>query len=119
VTDPGSLPVGTASAAEPHLSPTFVWIETNRRLDVAVAEFRAAQLAMSARFERLDEHGSRGVDLLRVEVKSLRDDVTEHERLHENSRKEQVAARRWLIGVVIALIVPLYPLLIWLITRGK
>ena len=115
-----------STATEPHLSSAFVWMETNRRLDSAIAESKAALLLLTARLERLDEHGSRGVDLLRVEVKNLREDMTTHEKTHEEAAeqareaaKEQRIARRWLIGVVVALIVPMYPLLGWLVTRGQ
>jgi hypothetical protein len=68
---------------------------------------------LAIRLERLDEHGTRGVDRMAAEVAQLRKDVTEHEQAHEKQRQEQVASRRWLVGIVVALVIPLYPLLGW------
>lgn len=92
----------------PHLSPTFVWVELSRRID-----------ANQARLDRLDEHGSRGVDALREQVTRLRQDLIDHEGMHQRAADEVATARRWLIGIVIALITPLYPLIIWILTKGQ
>src|SRR5262245_12642788 len=94
-----------AEAAQP-LSPTFVWVELNRRMDM-----------LSRTVDDLDKHGSRGVDGLRVEVGRLRSDLEEHEKNHKQAEQDQRTARRWLVGTVVSLIVPLYPLLGWLLTR--
>lgn len=92
----------------PHLSPTFVWVELSRRID-----------ANQARLDRLDEHGSRGVDGLRQEVTRLRADLVEHEGMHQRAAEQTATSRRWFVGTVVALITPLYPLIIWLISRGQ
>jgi hypothetical protein len=99
----------TAPAAEPHaapLSPTFVWIEMNRRID-----------ALARRVDGLDEHGSRGINGLRTEVARLGHDLEEHERQHQAQVSEQRTARRFTLGAVIALVTPLYPLVFWLVQK--
>lgn len=62
-------------------------------------------------FTQLDQQGSRGVDGLRLQVTQLTHDFEDHERQHEQTRKEQAISRRWLVGIVVAMITPLYPLL--------
>jgi hypothetical protein len=79
-----------------------------RRLETAVAE-------LSQRITHLDEHGSRGVDALRTQFATLQRDLTEHEQLHAEQARQQLTARRFMIGTVVGLVVPLYPLLGWLI----
>jgi hypothetical protein len=99
-----NVPPSMTSAAPPggqDMSPMFVWMEINRRMDGVVR-----------RIERLDEYGSRGVDGLRTEVARLRQDFGDHETAHEQARRDQVSGRRWLIGILIAVITPLYPLLL-------
>jgi hypothetical protein len=98
--------VPAAAPRDGPLSPTFVWIETNRRID-----------ALSLRVDALDEHGSRGVDGLRTEVARLGRDLEEHEREHQRSAVEQRASRRFTLGAVIALVTPLYPTLFWLVQK--
>lgn len=88
------------------LSPTFVWVELNRRID-----------DNKRRLDALDEHGTRGVDSLKQEVVRLRSDLEGHEKLHQRQADDQRTSRRWFVGTTIALVTPLYPLLIWLITR--
>lgn len=61
--------------------------------------------------ERLDSLGSRGVGALQgkveqfsKELQRLTDDLEGHEASH-------VSNKRWTVGIVIALVTPLYPLL--------
>lgn len=91
----------------PHLSPTFVWMELNRRID-----------ANAQKIERLDTSGPRGMDALRQDVGRLRQDLLDHESAHQRAADLAVTSRRWFIGTVVALVTPLYPLIIWLIQRG-
>lgn len=101
----------TGPAGAPEISPNFVWMETNRRIDV-----------LGHRLDRMDETGTRGVDALRVELAGIRRDFLDHEGKHSEDAREAATARRWLIGVVVALITPLYPLLIgaliWAVKHG-
>lgn len=91
----------TTSPAGPlGMSPDFVWMEINRRVD-----------SLAHRVDRLDEHGTRGVERLASEVRQLRTDFLDHEGTHEAARKETVSARRWLIGITVAVVTPLYPVL--------
>jgi hypothetical protein len=104
----GTVPQQREMGSPPGLemSPAFVWMEINRRVDV-----------LTHKLERLDEHGTRGVDALRNDVARLRQDYAEHEASHKTARDDQVSGRRWLVGIFIATITPLYPLLgaaIWL-----
>lgn len=91
----------------PHLSPTFVWVELNRRVD-----------DLLRRLDQLDRDGPRGLDALRQDVGNLRQDLVDHEKEHRRAADLAVASRRWFIGTVLAVVVPLYPLLIWAIQRG-
>lgn len=94
------------STPPPLLSPTFVWVEVNRRID-----------AITHRVDALDSHGSRGVDSLRLELGRLREDLEGHERSHERQTAEQRSSRRFTLGTIVALVTPLYPLLIWILSR--
>jgi hypothetical protein len=74
--------------------------------------------AHGRRMEYLDEHGSRGVDALKGQIEQIRKDFLEHEGTHAESAKlareaatAAATARRWMIGVIIALVTPLYPVL--------
>jgi hypothetical protein len=62
---------------------------------------------------RLDEHGTRGVSAMQVQLTDLLKDVIElktdvgvrfdaHEREHDKDEDKRVQARRWLIGAGIA-----------------
>lgn len=94
------------------LSPMFIWTS----LQATRSELNIAVEKVAARVERLDEHGTRGVDALRVEMAQLRKDLGDHETVHEKAHKDQLdaardaaAARRWLIGIIVSLTLPLYP----------
>lgn len=70
--------------------------------------------------ERLDQYGSRGVGSLSAEVRQLREGqerleryIKTHEKDHENSQKSM---RGFIIGgitIVISMVLPVYPLLIF------
>ena len=75
-----------------------------RRVEAAVSD-------LTRRLEHLDEHGSRGVDGLRQQFATLQRDLAEHEAMHAETSRQQVQARRWMIGTIITLVVPLYPLI--------
>lgn len=66
---------------------------------------------LEAKYAQLDQQGSRGVTELRLEVRQLAKEFGEHEEQHKQARKDQATSRRWLVGIVVALITPLYPLL--------
>lgn len=66
---------------------------------------------------QLDQYGSRGVDALRSEVQTLSKDIQDHEKAHRDAAVEQTKARRFQITMVIALIGPLYPLIVLILTR--
>lgn len=102
-----SEPAGEEMVPGPHISTTFLWVELNRRID-----------GNAQRIERMDANGPRGMDGLRAEVSRLRQDLVDHETTHQRAAEQAVAARRWFIGTVLAAVVPLYPLLIWIIQRG-
>lgn len=92
------------------VGPDFLlWREIDR-VDRRIDENRT-------RIDGLDQHGSRGVDALRGKVDALARDIEAHEEQHEQARRDQVTGRRWLLGIVAALIVPLYPLLGYLLTH--
>lgn len=67
--------------------------------------------AQGKRMEYLDEHGSRGVDSLKGQIEQIRKDIAEHETAHAEAARLLATNRRWMIGVIVALITPLYPLL--------
>ncbi|HEV8568928.1 MAG TPA: hypothetical protein VGQ92_17910 [Actinoplanes sp.] len=69
------------------------------------------------RVDHLDEHGSRGVDFLKGQVERIRKDIEEHELAHAEAAKLAVSNRRWLIGILVALVTPLYPLIIAALIR--
>lgn len=95
--------------------------EVAARAERLIAEVRADLAAdvdrIGGRVDRLDEHGSRGVEALRLELKRLRTDLESHEVMHSQAAQEQKAARRWTIGLVAGLIAPLYPLIIAAVVR--
>lgn len=78
------------------------------------------------RMEYLDEHGSRGVDALKGQIEQIRKDFIDHEGAHSEAAKlardaavQAATARRWMIGVIIGMVTPLYPLLLFLIFGWK
>lgn len=90
------------------LSPIFIWTELSRRVDL-----------VTAKVERLDEHGTRGVDQLRDQITRLAKDIGDHERGHERAADEQRISRRWTVGITLGAVTPLYPLLLWVLSRGR
>lgn len=75
--------------------------------------------ANARRIDHLDEHGSRGVDALKTQIEQIRKDFLDHEDMHTEAARQAieaarqaVQARRWTIGLLVALITPLYPM-IW------
>lgn len=98
-------PTPRPSATDPNF---LLWREVDR-LD------RRAD-AIDRRIDQLDQNGTRGVGALQLTVQQLASDMREHERKHEEEHAEMAAHRRWLIGIVVgvlvALVGPLYPLLL-------
>ncbi|MFF0721356.1 hypothetical protein [Micromonospora sp. NPDC003816] len=92
-------------------------MRAERLISEARAELATDIDRTATRLERLDEHGSRGVEALRLELRSLRNDLEAHEGMHAQAAQEQKAARRWTIGLVAGLIAPLYPLIITAVVR--
>lgn len=66
---------------------------------------------------QIDQQGTRGVAPLAQRVDQIAEDLHEHERQHERAADQAVKGRRWTIGIVVALVTPLYPLLIALVIR--
>jgi hypothetical protein len=85
-----SRPPGPIGQAE-----FLLWREVDR-LDGRITDNARA-------IDRLDQMGSRGVESLRSKVDQLAHDLEQHEQQH-------VSSRRWTIGVVLAVVVPLYPM---------
>lgn len=101
-----------APPATAPLSPMFIWTQIERNRSELGREIDK----LNVRIDRLDEYGTRGVDALRTEVARLRSDFVDHESSHEKAAKEardarleQASARRWLIGLLVTLTVPIYP----------
>ncbi|MEU4777459.1 hypothetical protein [Micromonospora sp. NPDC023633] len=121
----------SSDGARPPAGDFLLWREVDRldrrvdevaaRAERLIVEARAELGAdvdrISGRVDRLDEHGSRGVEALRLDLRSLRKDLEEHEVMHAQAAVEQKAARRWTIGLVAGLIAPLYPLIIAAVVR--
>ncbi|MEU5950524.1 hypothetical protein ABZ793_33985 [Micromonospora sp. NPDC047465] len=95
--------------------------EVVARTERLVAEARADLASdvdrVGGRVDRLDEHGSRGVEALRLELAQLRRNLNAHEEMHTQAAQDQRTARRWTIGLVAGLIAPLYPLIIAAVVR--
>lgn len=90
------------------LPTVFLWTELNRRIDVA-----------THRIDSLDQHGTRGVEALRLAFQQLEQDIRDHEATHQVTEERQANSRRWLIGTVVSLLVPLYPLIGWVLIQGR
>jgi hypothetical protein len=82
---------------------------TGREFDMLRDQVRANQL----RLNDIDDHGTKGVASLQVQLTELVKDVlelkgdmntrfTSHEKVHETDVKNRVSGRRWLIGTGIA-----------------
>lgn len=95
------------------LSPMFIWGE----LKATRSEYDRRLDALTLKLEQLDQHGTRGVEALRLEVQQLRKDLLNHEDQHRRQADAQVSSRRWFVGVMVTLLVPLYPLLGYIIVR--
>lgn len=93
------------SPEEPVGSPAWVVL---RELDALTRRMDATD----RRIDHLDEHGTRGIDALRAQLTALTRDLSEHENLHTEQAHAATASRRWLVGTVLAVVVPLYPM-IW------
>jgi hypothetical protein len=76
-----------------------------------------AHEATERRLDNLDTHGSRGVDGLKQQVEQIRKDFLDHEDMHTRAAQEAATARRWQIGIMVTLIMPLYALLLSLVVR--
>jgi predicted nucleic acid-binding Zn-ribbon protein len=70
---------------------------TNRRVD-----------ALESRVQALDEHGSRGMDGLRVELRELSKDMASLETTFAAFRNDLRRSRFWLVGAYLGGLVPLY-----------
>lgn len=99
------------SPAAPASGDFHVWRDIDRldrRIDVV-----ASQIG------QLDQFGSRGVDALRQEVQTLSKDIKDHEQVHKDTTAAQAKARQFQIGMVVALIGPLYPLILLILTHHQ
>ena len=106
MTEPPAAQPGAVPAAS---SPDFLlWREVDR-LDRRIDENRQ-------RLDILDQHGTRGVEALRNQVQLLASDIREHEQLHAKQTEQQITGRRWIVGVTVATVVPLYPAIAYLLT---
>ena len=100
------MPDSTAAPGYPvPLSPMFIWSE----LKAQAQDFTRRVDALGIRLDHLDQYGTRGVEALGAEVRQLRTDMEAHETLHDRQHTEQLSARRWFIGILVTLLVPLYP----------
>ena len=108
MTEPSQSSAAGGSGSTP-ASDFLLWREVDR-LDRRIDETRG-------RLDVLDQHGTRGVDALRNQVLQLAKDIEQHEQLHQAQTEQQITGRRWVIGTVCALIVPLYPLLGYALTQ--
>ena len=63
----------------------------------------------------LDEHGTRGIEQLRAQVTMLVKEFGEHETTHKEQAAAVLVTRRWNIGLMVTLVVPLYPFLYWVL----
>lgn len=78
---------------------------------------------LEGRLSQLDQHGSRGVEALRIELANLRTDLAQlgtdmvsHDAHHAAEARDRATARRWGVALLVtsglALIAPLYPLIL-------
>lgn len=82
---------------------------------------------LARRVDMLDEHGTRGVGVLAVQVQEIAKDVArletqlaEHAKEHQRAERDRIAGRRWLIGAVIGAIAAVdVPTLYVILSRGR
>lgn len=67
----------------------------------------------------MDQGGTRGVQLLTSRVDDLVKDVASHQADHKAAEVQRRSDRRWILGVVIGLLTPLYPLLGWALLHAR
>jgi len=73
--------------------------------EVSRYEFTELQQRVSENARRLDQMdamGTRGVAVIAVQVQELAKDLAKHEEKHDRQEAGRAAARRWMIGAVIA-----------------
>ena len=83
---------------------------------VALLSWRVDQL--ERRLEAIDLGGTRGVQALTLRVDELVKDGAQHEAAHHATEQQRRSDRRWIIGVAVGLITPLYPLIGWVLLNA-
>jgi hypothetical protein len=87
--------------------------------EVSRPEFEMLKAMVTANADRLnqiDDHGTRGVSAVQIQVTNLVKEITElkgdvnsrfdaHQKVHDQDERERTSARRWLIGTVIASVI--------------
>lgn len=73
---------------------------------------------LERRVDGIDTGGTRGVQALTLRVDELVKDMATHEAEHKASEQQRRSDRRWIIGVAVALITPLYPLIGWMLAAA-
>ena len=87
-----------ADGTTPELQAFYREVDaTNRRVD-----------ALEGRVTALDEHGSRGMEGLRVQLVELAKDLTAMETTFAAFRIDLRRSRYWLVGAYLGGLVPLY-----------
>lgn len=82
---------------------------TGREFDMLRAQVQANQI----RLTEIDDHGTKGVAAVQVQLTEVVKDLTElktdmnarfsaHEKVHSDDHKERVTGRRWLVTVTVA-----------------
>jgi len=96
---------GTPMMSEPYV--------TRREVDMLKTASDIEHARISTRLESMDDHGTRGVGTMQLQIVDLVKDVTElktemnarfeaHQKVHDQDHTERVAGRRWLIGTALA-----------------
>lgn len=89
-------------------------------ISLSLPEFLAWRLEkLEQDVKSMDKSGTHGVQEIRIIVQQLQKDFIQHEVEHKENALEQKASRRFMVGTLVALIVPLYPTIIWVLTKGK
>lgn len=112
-----TMPDPAMQPAPAPLSPMFIWTTLQAALQEGRHEVARELDKVNTRIDKLDEHGTRGVEGLRTAVVQLQRDVQDHEKAHDVARRDAEAGRRWLIGIVVGAITPLYPLIGYVIFK--